>query len=775
MVTPALPHFEEERLFTLKSFGILDWEPNPILDILCRYVADFCDVPIAVISLVDREKVVFKAIAGDITPPDAERNESFWAHALVAPEEVFVIPDTSLDPRFATNTQVTGKPFIRFYAASRLMTSSGHGIGCFCIMDTKPRSLSADQSALLEKMSRVTMKYLESEKSKMELSQMLHLEKDVYNKLLLATANLATSAPTFDEALQSMITHLDPALGWLSARIRNMQTGGTTGIYYNPSLPADPELPLLWKRIDTEPSRPRADIPHTDFINSAPLRPEYSHLVVPVRVRERLIAVMEFLYPDHRNADPRIRDVFNLIAVNLSIVAERELLNLDLRFKSEHDFISGAPNRELFVQRLNRLLLEGSSVSNRRIILFCCDINGVQAISDDYGYETTVQILRDLTKRAQRICKEDDMIGRLVGGEFLLLIHEKEPFSKIETLIERVKGAVSGPYHVDDLIIDITLSYGCVILSGTEGSPDELIRRAEEAMHLVKEGTYKDVCIADEKVTRESLERRMMNRMVKDAVKNNQLTLHYQPIVEMPYGRIVGAEALLRLIHQDGSLMEAEQFIEAMERMHLLEQVDAWVISEILLTLKNYPSILEKIPNFHFSHNITPRVIGRPDFYEYLIAQILHSGLPSSSVRIEITEQALLPENEYLYKNIDSMKHHGIKVALDDFGTGYSNLWVVAKYPIDMIKIDRRFLAGIIPGDASINSLLHSITDIAKNLGCSMVAEGVEHLAQAEYLLSLGCTYAQGYFYGKPMPLKELQALITRAQIGGGGKTPATH
>jgi len=767
---PPLPHFEEERLYLLNSFGILNEEPIPILDILTRYAAEFCEVPIAGISLVDRHKLLFKSITSEVEPVQRDRESSFCAHALIAPEELFVVPDTLLDTRFLANEQVTKKTPIRFYASARLMTSSGHALGCFFLMDTKPGALTPDQGAFLSSMARETMNYLEGEKSKKELARLLHLEKEVYNKLLLATANLATSAPTFDEALHNMVINLDPKLGWLSARIRNMQTGGTTGIYYNPTLSEDPELPLIWQRLDNEPSRPRSDVPHTDFINSAPLRPEYSHLVVPVRVRERLIAVMEFLYPDHRNADPRIRDVFNLIAANLSIVAERELLNMDLKYKSEHDHISGAPNRELFVQRLNRILHEGSTLSNRKIILFCFDINGFQSLNDDYGYEAGVQILRELTKRAQRVCREDDMIGRLVGGEFLLLLHEKEPFTDLITIIERVKSSLIGIYNLEDVQIEITLSMGCVVIGATEGSPDELIRRAEEAMHLVKEGTYRDVCVADEQVTRDSLDRKSMNRKVKDAVRNNQLTLHYQPIVEMPYGRIVGAEALLRLINQDGTLIKATHFIEAMERMHLLEQVDAWVISEILLTLKNNPSILERIPGFYFSHNITPAVIGRPSFYEHFISQIIHSGIPSTAVRIEITEKALLPDNQYLIKNIEMLKAHGISVALDDFGTGYSNLQIIAKYPINTIKIDRSFLAGIVPGNTQINALLHSITDIAKNLGCSMVAEGIEQLEQAEHLLSLGCIYGQGYFYAKPMPLKELQALITRSQIGEGGR-----
>ncbi len=776
IVAGALPlpptPFEVERISVLESFDILNREPIQILDILCKYTATYCGVSTAAITLVDREKILIKSVTGEIRPPEVERDTSFCAHALTSEKEVFVIPDTLLDPRFASNPQVTEAPFIRFYASARLTTSIGQDIGCLCLMDTKPGTLTEDRAEFLSDMAKQVIKYLEGEKTKKELTRLLYLEKEVYNKLLLSSANLASAAPTFDEALQSMILNLDPKLGWLSARIRNMQTGGTTGIYYNPILPEDPELPLLWNRLDKQPSHPRLEVPQTDFINSAPLRPEYSHLVVPVRIRERLVAVMEFLYPDHRNADPRIRDVFNLIAANLSIVAERELLNLDLKYKSEHDYNSGAPNRELFVQRLDRILQEGSAMTNRKLTLFCFDINGFQAINDDFGYEAGVEVLREITRRAAKICSGDDTLARLVGGEFLLLIHEKEPYNSLELTIKRVTTALSGDFQYGDASIDIGLSMGCVVLGSAEGSSSELIRRAEEAMHRVKNGRNQEICIADDQVMIEYLQRRAMNRTVKDAVKNNRISLYYQPIVELASGRIVGAEALMRLKNQDGSVIEAKDFIESMQKMRLLGQIDAWVISEVLTILKENHGFREKIPEFYFSHNVTPEVICRSDFHEHFLAQIERSGTPENGIQIEITEQSIIPNNQIpnnqipnnqiLINNLKSLKNHGIKVSLDDFGTGYSNLQIIALYPVDIIKIDRSFLSGILPGDPVMNNLLHSITDIAKNFGCSMVGEGIEHQAQSEHLLALGCTHGQGYLYGKPMPLKELHALVMK-------------
>jgi len=279
---------------------------------------------------------------------------------------------------------------------------------------------------------------------------------------------------------------------------------------------------------------------------------------------------------------------------------------------------------------------------------------------------------------------------------------------------------------------------------------------------------------------REFLQKRAMNRTVKDAVKNNRISLYYQPIVELATRRIVGAEALIRLVNQDGKLLDAKEFIDSMHRMRLLGQIDAWVISEVLLILKDNKSFRDKVPDFFFSHNVTPEVICREDFYEHFLAQVVRSGTPGNGIHIEITEQSIIPNNQIpknqipnlqipnnqiLIDNLKMMKDHGIKVSLDDFGTGYSNLQIIAQYPVDIIKIDRSFLVGIVPGDTVMNNLLHSITDIAKNFGCSMVAEGIEQQVEAEHLLSLGCTHGQGYLFGKAMPLKELHALVMKQSV----------
>ena len=764
VVAPPLPppHIEEERLKCLRGLGILNDEPVPLLNMLCDYAVSYTGVTTAAVSLIDRNDVLFKATSSNANlPKQTDRETSFCKYSLLDAEEFFVVPDTLLDPRFANNPKVTGAPFIRFFASVKLTTSSGQAIGCFLLIDTKPGTLSQDQKKFLSKMGKESVKYLEGLQEKKELGRLLFLEKEVYHKLLLSTVGLASSAPTFDEALHRLVLHLDPELGWLSARIRNMQTGGTTGIRYNPLFAEDKELPLLWNTIDSTPSHPGGDAPGTRLISSAPLCPEYCYLVVPVRIRQQLVAVLEFFYLDQRYVDERVREVFNLIAANLAIVAEHELVSTELKYKSEHDAVSSAPNRELFVSKLTKVLQEEAPIQhNRKVLLFCFDVNGFHGISDDFGYEAGVQLLKDIAKRAERFCKPEDFLGRLMGGEFMLTIHGKEPYNETEAIIRRVETTLNGDYQVGEILLNVSMSIGCVVVSSSDNSAVDLIRRAEEAMHLVKNGIRSGVCIADETLAADFMKRREMNSRVKEAVKNKRLTLHYQPIIELASGRIVGAEALLRMLDQDGSIQVADTFISALERTRMLPNVDSWVISEILILLNNSPVIMKKIPDFYFSHNVTPEMIGRPDFQEHFLTNLKSSRIQAKSVRIEITEKALLPNDVALRNNLTILKENGVLVALDDFGTGFSNLQSISQYPIDTIKIDRSFLAGILTKNAPMNSLLTSIIEIAKNFGCTIVGEGIEHKEQADHLLALGCMYGQGYLFGKAMPLTELSALI---------------
>lgn len=765
-VPAPIPQGEEVRIARLQGYEILDTGKDPTLDHLVELAAEICEVPIAMISLVDRERQWFKAAYG-IHLKETPREISFCAYAILEPEKIFIVPDTTKDPRFASNPMVTGEPHIRFYAGVPLVDRENIPLGSFCVIDRKPKQLTEHQLMMLKKLSAVAMNVMEYHKSNVRLTHLLHLEKEVYNRLLLSSAELATAAPTFDDALAYIIKHLDPALGWLSARILNMQTGGSTGIHYNPEEPLDEELPLLWQHID---STSRSSIEcgaKTDFVSSGDDHPEYSYMMIPVNIRNRLVALIELIFPDHRQVDPRISEVFDLMASSLATIAERELTQLELVHQATHDSLTGAANRPVILRTIQNALMECDPIDPDSALFFL-DMDGFKEVNDNFGHDIGDRLLKEISRRLESVCRSSDMLGRLSGDEFILLSRDIDIKKGLMPLIERIRRSLDLSFMLGELEVRITASIGCVVLNNPDITANELIRRAEEAMYLVKNGEMKGYCIADEKVIHDFQIRRNLDHRVKDGFRDNRYVLHYQPICDLRTNTFSSVEALARLVEKDGRILGAGEFIKSVERTRFMVHLDEWVLTEAIRSFtETAPKSILALENFRLSLNISPAILSTKGFSERCLANLENSGISPTSLSFEIIESNLLPASEQVLHNLDTLRERGVLIALDDFGTGYSNLQQLSKLPVDIIKIDKEFIDGITDGDLTRNAVLGAIAGIAKNLGYLIVAEGVETEGQAAYLKSLGCQYAQGYYFGKPMPMDSLITFINARRDAG--------
>jgi diguanylate cyclase (GGDEF)-like protein len=754
-VPAPLPPREEERIARLLGYEILDTAKDQALDRLTRMAALICEVPIALISLVDRNRQWFKSAYG-LSFAESCRDESICSYTILDPDRIFIVPDTTKDPRFATNPLVTGEPYIRFYAGVPIVDTDKLALGSFCVIDRMPKQLSEQQLTLLRMISEAAMDLIELHKHRIKLTRLLHLEKEVYSKLLLSSADLVTIASTFDDALSFLMSHLDPNLGWLSARIRNMQTGGTTGISYNASLPDDPELPLLWQRIDGMPRHTAEIATRTEFIKSSPHGQEYSYMVVPVRLKERLVAIIELIYPDHRNLDARIGEVFELLASNLSIIAERELVLLELRHQVSHDSLTGAANRNVIMTAVESAIRDCDPLKPDSAVFFF-DIDGFKDVNDNFGHETGDRLLKEISKRLEGVCRNKDVLGRLSGDEFVLLARQIDIESGLAPVLERIQRTLSQSFMLGELEIKVNSSIGCAVIDDPGITPNELLRRAEEAMYLVKNGFTKGFCIADEEVVRKFQIRRSIDHKVKDAVENNRFFVAFQPIINLQTGENAGLETLLRILEKDGTEMEAREFIHAIERTRFMARVDEMVMAE---AFKNFASGLPKEllqgKGFWFSVNVSPPILATKGYAANCLRQLESAGIAPSSLMLEIIESDLVALNETVIRNLTELREKGVRIALDDFGTGYSNLHNLASLPVDIIKIDKAFIRGSTSGDLARSGLLNAIVGIGKNLGYEIVAEGIEGEGEANYVKALGCQYAQGYFFGKPMPMEQI-------------------
>jgi diguanylate cyclase (GGDEF)-like protein len=753
VVAPLHPR-EEERIARLLGFDILDTAKDPLLDRLTQIASQITGTPVSLLTFIDRDRQWIKAKYGT-EMEQTSRESSFCSHTILNKnDDPLVVTDAEKDPRFATNPFVKGDPHIRFYAGIPLQAGDGLAIGSLCVIDTKPRTLTEEQIKELKSLAAIAMDYIDVHRSNRQLSNLLLREKEVYNNLLRTTSDMAVEAPTFDDALHSLIDHLDPNLGYLSCRIRNMQTGGTTGIIYNPMLPKDPELPMLWIQLDSIAHSPSGEHPKTDFISTGALRPEFSYLVVPVRIRDRLVAVIELIYPDHRKMDPRIREVFDIMASNLGIVAERELVNVDLQRQASHDALTGAANRTVFISQLERSIAEADSLNPTTALLYI-DLDGFKEVNDNFGHQTGDRLLVEVTKRLKEICRGEDLLGRLSGDEFVLLIHGISDKNSLELLLKRIQRHLAMPFMLGDLEIRIGTSIGCSLLDSNEISTTELIRRSEEAMYLVKTGERKDYCIADKEIIAEFKEKRSMDRMIREAVKDKRMFLALQPILDYASGKIIAAEALLRVVDKKKQVMDAGYFMDSLDRLRILPEVDEWVFAETLGLLKEHRNDFEKMPDFRISINVSPSILMTNGYAKLCLNRLNEAKIPPSMLRMEIIESHLQTSNEWLHENLHTLREAGVKIAVDDFGTGFSNLQYLTGLPIDTIKIDKVFLKGILTKDTHQNDLLEAIIGIAKNFDYSIIAEGVEDPAQADYLNTLGCTQMQGYLFGKPMRVED--------------------
>jgi diguanylate cyclase (GGDEF)-like protein len=753
VVAPLHPR-EEERIARLLGFDILDTAKDALLDRLTKIASEITGTPVSLLTFIDRDRQWIKAKYGT-EMEQSSREDSFCSHTILnKKDDPMIISDTEKDPRFATNPFVKGDPHIRFYAGIPLQAGDGLPIGSLCVIDTKPKTLTEEQIKELQSLAAVAMDYIEVHRSNRQLSNLLIREKEVYNNLLRTSSEMAVEAPTFDDALHGLIDHLDPNLGYLSCRIRNMQTGGTTGIIYNPMLPKDPELPLLWVQLDSSPYSPTGERAKTDFISTGALRPEFSYLVVPVRIRERLVAVIELIYPDHRKMDPRIREVFDIMASNLGIVAERELVNVDLQRQASHDALTGAANRTVFIAQLERSIAIADSLNPTSALLYI-DLDGFKEVNDNFGHQTGDRLLVEVTKRLKEICRGEDLLGRLSGDEFVILIHGVADKNALEQLLHRIQRHLAMPFMLGDLEIRIGSSIGCSMLESSEISTTELIRRSEEAMYLVKTGDRKDYCIADKELIAEFQEKRRMDRMIREAVNEKRMFLALQPIVDYTTGRIISTEALLRVVDKKKVVIDAGEFMDSLDRLRILPEVDDWVFAETLRLLKQYRKEFQLVPDFRFSINVSPSILMTSGYARLCLSRLHEAKIPPTMLRMEIIESHLQTSNKWLHENLLTLREAGVRIAVDDFGTGYSNLQYLTGLPIDTIKIDKVFLKGILTKDTHRNDLLEAIIGIAKNLDYSIIAEGVEEQAQADYLNTLGCTQMQGYLYGKPMRVED--------------------
>jgi len=455
------------------------------------------------------------------------------------------------------------------------------------------------------------------------------------------------------------------------------------------------------------------------------------------------------------DADGKVRHYVAIFSdIGWRVQAEAKIQQLAF-----YDALTGLANRRLALDRLQQAIQSARRDGRWGAVLFV-DLDRFKTINDVHGHDTGDAVLRAVAERLRAALREQDTPARLGGDEFLVLLPAAHPSraaaaNAARTVADKIVTHVSAPLELpgQDHPMRLTCSVGIALFGDHDAQTLDaaaVLRAADLAMYSVKQAGRNGVAFFDPEMEAATRERQQRLEALRDAIDAQALCLYLQPQVDAR-GRIVGAEALLRWPQADGSFIPPSVFIPLAEESGLIVALGQQVVTQALALLARWQRD-PALAHLRLAINISPRQFAQPDFADRLLDAVRAAGVPPERLEVEITESVLFDDIEQARQVLQALDRHGISLALDDFGTGYSSLAYLAELPFDVIKIDQRFVARLQDHDRCDEAIVTTVIALGRRLGMTVLAEGVETEAQAQYLLAHGCHQLQGYRFGRPMP-----------------------
>jgi diguanylate cyclase (GGDEF)-like protein/PAS domain S-box-containing protein len=448
------------------------------------------------------------------------------------------------------------------------------------------------------------------------------------------------------------------------------------------------------------------------------------------------------------------------LLLTLRDVTEQRALERELRHRAFHDALTGLPNRLLFQDRATHALARQRR-SGATVAVLVVDLDDFGAVNDTMGHGVGDELLVAAAGRLSAMARESDTAARLGADEFALLIEDAADDDAVQALAERIVQAFTVPFQLIGGSVVTTATVG---IATTEDSADagDLVRHADLALYAAKAAGKRQWRRYQPVLSVSVDKRRELKAAIVDAVAGSAFTLTYQPIVVLATGEIVGFEALVRWPHPRWGMIHPDQFISLAEETGHIVQLGAWVLRQAVADLAAWRRHVPRKTPLYVSVNVSARQFRDRGLVGSVREALSESGLPASLLTLELTESVLLGRDERIRSELDELKELGVRLAIDDFGTGYSSLSYLRELPMDVLKIDRSFVEGIAVSKARL-ALVEVIIRIAKTLGLTVIAEGIESEVQRELLISLGCEFGQGYLLEQPVGAGEAEDLIRAA------------
>ncbi|MBU3021651.1 EAL domain-containing protein [Aestuariibacter sp. A3R04] len=778
MSNPAGSKDEYDRIKALHKLNILDSEPEERFDRITRLAQHFFNCEYAAITFIDSERQWLKSRV-NLALRESPKCDSFCVHTI-AQEEHLVIADTRLDNRFANNPFVTGQPNIRFYAGVKL-TLNGYALGALCVFDSHKKTFTDEQLAQLKDLANI----VESELVRQEIIQanetLRGYEKQVEETRKLTRVRSAilekiVSSDTLGTVLHNIVDAVEHEYSNMFCSIlllegNRLRLGAAPSLpqFYNDAIDGVVVGPGVGSCGNTAYSNALTIV---EDITTHPYWEAWSDIAAqaklgscwsqPIRGASGEALGTFAIY--HSTPSSPTSEQINQIeqfAHIASIAIERERANQLIWRQANFDVLTGLPNRNLMEDHLN-LALKAAQREKTKVAVLFLDLDNFKDVNDSLGHDTGDVLLVECAQRIENALRKEDTVSRLGGDEFVVVLGGLSDVILLEKVVQKLMRNVSEPYTLNQQIVHTSTSVGITLYPDDGEDITSLLKNADQAMYGAKAQGKNSYQFYTKSMQDAAMKRIVLLNDIREALKNEQFFLEYQPIVHLRTNTVTKAEALIRWQHPEKGLIRPDEFIPLAEESGLIFDISNWVFEQVCDDAIQWRRDL--CPTLQLSINTSPShyFSANPDIMDWLTV-LLGKGLSSDAVLLEITENLFMEANFSVAKKLFQFRQAGVGIALDDFGTGYSSISFLKKYPTDFIKIDRSFVKSMT--EVSNDKVLcEAIIVMAKKLGIKVVAEGIETEEQLTILNNMGCDYGQGYFLSKPLNKSNFGEILQKEQ-----------
>jgi len=452
-----------------------------------------------------------------------------------------------------------------------------------------------------------------------------------------------------------------------------------------------------------------------------------------------------------------VNDVTERAEAEAALVAREKRATHD----ALHDALTGLPNRALMNDRLERAIVRLRRKPDEEFAVLFMDLDRFKTINDGLGHLIGDELLMQFARRLKLCIRPADTLARLGGDEFALLVEDVSEPGEVNRVAQRIRGTLRMPFQLQGHEVVISSSIGIAMSGPQYARPEEILRDADIAMYRAKAQGRDQYVLFDQRMHEEAMALVRLESDLRKAVERGEFVLHFQPLISFAYQRICGFEALVRWQHPTRGLLHPAAFIEMAEETGLIVPLGMFVLRRACEAIKRIMTLYPERSWMHISINLSARQFSAPDLVSDIRATIENTGVKPSWLVFEITESVLMEDLDEVLPILEGMRDLGVHIEIDDFGTGYSSLGYLHRIPFDRIKIDRSFVGQMELGLEQV-ALVQTITNLARNLGVGVVAEGVETMEQCATVARLGADVGQGYYFAPPMPLHEAMMWMER-------------